>query len=151
MSVQNSLLVKQAQALIDAETDLIAITANLSALLFNSLEHVNWLGFYFLKDNELILGPFQGQVACTRIPVGQGVCGTAFYRQQTLRVADVHAFDGHIACDAASESEIVIPFESTKISGVLDVDSPIKDRFSREDQMILEAIVALLAGRLDLV
>ncbi len=136
-----ALLQKQTQALLSAETNLIANAANLSSLLFNTLTRVNWVGFYFNGDNELILGPFQGQVACTRIPLGQGVCGTAFSENKTLRIADVNAFAGHIACDSASASEIVIPLTvNNKLIGVLDIDSPILNRFDAQDQQQLEAI-----------
>ena len=145
MQENYNLLLKQAEALISSEADVIATTANISALLFNSLERINWLGFYFLRDGELVLGPFQGNVACTRIPLGQGVCGTAFNENKTLIVDDVHLFEGHIACDAASESEIVVPFSAKKIVGVLDVDSPEKNRFSEHEATLLEGIVALLA------
>ena len=139
-----SLLLKQAEALISSETDFIANTANLASLLFNNLDEVNWAGFYFFKNNELVLGPFNGQVACTRIPVGQGVCGTAFEKQETLVVKDVHAFEGHIACDAASESEVVVPFSTSELSGVLDIDSPTKNRFGEAEKLFFEAIVKLL-------
>ena len=139
-----SLLLKQAEALISSETDFIANTANLASLLFNNLDEVNWAGFYFFKNNELVLGPFNGQVACTRIPVGQGVCGTAFEKQETLVVKDVHAFEGHIACDAASESEVVVPFSTSELSGVLDIDSPTKNRFGEAEKLFFEEIVKLL-------
>ncbi len=139
-----ALLQKQAQALLSTETNLMANAANLSSLLFNSLTQVNWVGFYFKSDNELILGPFQGQVACTRIPIGQGVCGTAFSENKTVRVADVNAFAGHIACDAASVSEIVMPLTiNNKTVGVLDIDSPIPSRFDEQDQQQLEAIAQI--------
>jgi len=108
MQENYNLLLKQAESLIASETDIVAVTANLSALLFNGLDRINWLGFYFLRDSELVLGPFQGNVACTRIPVGQGVCGTAFKNNKTLIVDDVHLFRGHIACDAASESVVAL-------------------------------------------
>ncbi len=139
-----SLLLKQADALISSEPDFIANAANLSSLLFHSIENVNWLGFYLYKDNELVLGPFQGQPACTRIPIGKGVCGTAFSQQKTLCVEDVHAFEGHIACDAASESEIVIPFNTGRYRGVFDVDSPILNRFGESERELFESIVKLL-------
>ena len=144
MQENYNLLLKQAESLIASETDIVAVTANLSALLFNGLDRINWLGFYFLRDSELVLGPFQGNVACTRIPVGQGVCGTAFKNNKTLIVDDVHLFRGHIACDAASESEIVVPFSKGEIAGVLDVDSPQKSRFGEQESALLEAVVALL-------
>ena len=139
-----SLLLKQAEALISSESDFIANAANISSLLFNSVEQVNWVGFYFYKEGELVLGPFNGQPACTRIPVGKGVCGTAFSQQATLRVDDVHSFAGHIACDAASESEIVIPFNTNEYRGVFDIDSPILSRFGDEEQALFEGVVKLL-------
>lgn len=128
-----------------SETDLIANTANISSLLFNNLDDVNWVGFYFLKGSELVLGPFNGQLACTRIPVGKGVCGTAFAKQETLVVNDVHAFEGHIACDAASESEVVVPFSSGGVSGVLDIDSPTLGRFSNKEKDLFEAVANLFS------
>lgn len=135
------LLVKQAQALLSDEQDRIANAANLSALIFNHLEQVNWAGFYFLHQDELVLGPFQGQPACVRIPLGRGVCGTAAATRETQRVADVHAFDGHIACDAASRSEVVVPLIlQDQVIGVLDIDSPVSDRFSAADQHIIEQL-----------
>jgi GAF domain-containing protein len=135
------LLVKQAEALLMSEKNLIANAANLSSLLFNTLEQVNWVGFYFFKENELVLGPFQGQVACTRIPIGQGVCGTAFSTNSILRIADLNAFKGHIACDSVSASEIVIPLTiDNKLIGVLDIDSPMTNRFNTDDQNGLKAI-----------
>lgn len=138
------LLAQQAQGLLCGEKNLIANCANLSALLYHSLDQVNWVGFYLLQKDELVLGPFQGQVACTRIPLGQGVCGTAFSENKTLRVADVHAFKGHIACDTASASEIVIPLNvDGKTMGVLDIDSPIVNRFDETDQSGLETIAEI--------
>lgn len=132
------LLVKQAAALIKGESDCIANAANLSALLFNQLEDVNWAGFYFVKNTELVLGPFQGQVACSRIPLDRGVCGKAATTAQVQRVADVHQFDGHVACDAASNSEIVIPLiYNQKVIAVLDLDSPELARFDEIDQQYL--------------
>lgn len=142
-----SLLLKQVQSLLDNETDLIANTANISSLLYHGLEHVNWVGFYFLKESELVLGPFNGQVACTRIPLGKGVCGTAFSENKTQLVADVHQFPGHIACDAASESEIVVPFSCEDVQGVLDVDSPVINRFTQTEQLFFESVVKVLESR----
>jgi L-methionine (R)-S-oxide reductase len=128
-------LTKQAVALLESETDLIANLANLSALLNLSLDEINWVGFYLLKDDELVLGPFQGKPACVRIPVGRGVCGTAVATNSIQRIQDVHEFEGHIACDAASNSEIVIPLVlNGKVCGVLDIDSPKVGRFSEVDQ-----------------
>ncbi len=138
------LLVKQAQALLSSETDYIANAANLSALIFNQLSELNWAGFYFVRNEELVLGPFQGQVACVRIALGKGVCGTAAATNQVQRIADVHQFDGHIACDAASNSEIVLPLMSQgKVVAVLDIDSPIIDRFDEIDQQFLLEIAQL--------
>ncbi len=138
-------LAAQADALVSGETDLIANMANISALLFNHLEKVNWAGFYLYKEEQLILGPFQGQPACIRIPMNQGVCGTAAAQRKTLVVEDVHAFDGHIACDAASNSEIVIPLVvNDQLIGVLDIDSPEYGRFTEVDKIGLEKIARAL-------
>ena len=128
-------LTKQAVALIESETDMIANLSNISALLSMELDDLNWAGFYLMKGDELVLGPFQGQPACVRIPVGRGVCGTAVATNTVQRIYDVHEFEGHIACDAASNSEIVIPFSiDGKIVGVLDIDSPNVGRFSEIDE-----------------
>ncbi|CAH8192869.1 GAF domain-containing protein [Vibrio aestuarianus] len=128
-------LTKQALALLESETDLIANLSNLSALLNMELEDLNWVGFYLIKDGELVLGPFQGQPACVRIPLGRGVCGTAAASNTVQRIYDVHAFEGHIACDAASNSELVIPFSiNGNVAGVLDIDSPSIGRFSEIDE-----------------
>ena len=139
-----NLLQEQARALLVGEQDKIANAANLSSLIFHGMEGLNWAGFYFLQDEELVLGPFHGQPACVRIPLGKGVCGTAASTRETQRVADVHAFPGHIACDAASRSEIVVPLiKNGELLGVLDIDSPLPDRFTLEDQKHFEAIAAL--------
>ena len=138
-----ALLVKQAEALLEGEADPIANAANLASLLFYAVENVNWVGFYYLKNNELVLGPFCGQPACTRIQVGQGVCGTAISERATQVVADVHAFEGHIACDAASRSEVVVPFFARSLSGVLDIDSPFENRFSEAEQALFETVAQL--------
>lgn len=139
------LLVQQAEGLLSIETDLIANAANLSSLLFHSLENVNWVGFYLLKNTELVLGPFQGQVACTRIPIGKGVCGTAFSLNKTQIIADVNSFKGHITCDTASASEIVIPLTvNNEAIGVLDIDSPVLNRFDSIDEINLQAIAKIL-------
>ncbi|CAH6781230.1 free methionine-(R)-sulfoxide reductase [Vibrio chagasii] len=128
-------LTKQAVALIESETDMIANLSNISALLSMELDDLNWAGFYLMKGDELVLGPFQGKPACVRIPVGRGVCGTAVSTNTVQRIYDVHEFEGHIACDAASNSEIVIPFTiDGKIAGVLDIDSPNVGRFSEIDE-----------------
>ncbi len=136
-------LINQATALIGDEKNQIANMANLSALLNISLTDINWVGFYLMDgENELVLGPFHGNPACIRIQVGKGVCGTAVATAQTQRIADVHAFEGHIACDAASNSEIVIPvFKDDKVVAVLDIDSPSHGRFDEDDQIGLEALV----------
>lgn len=140
-------LASQAQALVDGEHDLIANMANISALLFNELDDVNWAGFYLLKDDELVLGPFQGLPACIRIPMGSGVCGVAAQTRQIQRVEDVHAFEGHIACDAASNSEIVIPLiVNDTLLGVLDIDSPSVGRFDSDDEAGLVNIAACLTS-----
>lgn len=142
-------LLSQAKALMHGEQDYIANAANFSALLFHALPDVNWLGFYFLRDSELVVGPFQGLPACIRIAPGKGVCGTAFSKQRTLRVADVDAFPGHIPCDAASRSELVVPiWRDGKIFGVLDIDSPLPDRFDADDQAGIEALAAAYSASL---
>lgn len=129
-------LTEQAAALIESECDLIANLSNLSALLHMELDRINWVGFYVVKGNELVLGPFQGKPACVRIPFGRGVCGIAAEKNQVQRVADVHQFAGHIACDAASNSELVIPFSiNGQVAGLLDIDSPEIGRFCEEDEI----------------
>jgi GAF domain-containing protein len=140
-------LTAQCRALIAGETDPIANMANCAALIFNSVPRLNWAGFYLLKGGELVLGPFQGQLACVRIALGRGVCGTAAQNRSTLRVADVTKFPGHIACDSASRSEIVVPLltDNSQLIGVLDVDSPVLDRFDAEDEAGLSAIAEIIA------
>jgi L-methionine (R)-S-oxide reductase len=139
------LLIKQLKALVEDEKNAIANFSNASALLNQFLDRVNWVGFYLMEDGELVLGPFQGLPACVRIPLGKGVCGTAASKQETLRVEDVHAFPGHIACDAASQSEIVVPIvKDGTVIGVLDIDSPEKNRFDELDQRKLEEFVEVL-------
>jgi GAF domain-containing protein len=131
--------------LLAGERDLIANAANLSALIFHSLPDLNWAGFYFAKDDELVLGPFQGKPACVRIPMGQGVCGTAAARRAITIVPNVHEFPGHIACDSASNSEIVIPLiKDEKFLGVLDLDSPVPGRFDETDAEGLHRLASLL-------
>lgn len=123
----------------------VANLANAAALLWEHLDTVNWAGFYMMEAGALVLGPFQGKTACIRIPVGKGVCGTAVAENATQRVADVHAFPGHIACDCASRSEIVVPIRKNgEVIGVLDIDSPVEDRFTEEDQAGLEEFVRIL-------
>ncbi|WP_371193125.1 GAF domain-containing protein [Glaciecola sp. SC05] len=137
---------KQAESILDGEYDLVANLANLSAIVFNQLEDVNWAGFYLYKEQQLVLGPFQGQVACIRIPMGKGVCGTAATSRKTQVVDDVHDFAGHIACDAASNSEIVVPIIiDDKLLGVLDIDSPVFARFDDEDKQGLEQLIMVLS------
>ncbi|MEM8919072.1 MAG: GAF domain-containing protein [Pseudomonadota bacterium] len=138
-----------ARALVEGEPDTIANMANISALIWQFVPELNWAGFYRLVDDELVLGPFQGKTACIRIPLGKGVCGTAAATGQTQRVADVHAFPGHIACDADSRSELVVPVMQDKtIVGVLDLDSPRTDRFSQQDQEGLSRLVTAIAPAL---
>ncbi|WP_422909095.1 GAF domain-containing protein [Pseudomonas sp. MAC6] len=135
------LLVAQLQALLAGERDFIANAAQFSAFLFQELSDLNWAGFYLARGEELVLGPFQGKVACVRIPFGRGVCGAAAVTGQTQRVDDVHAFAGHIACDSASNSELVVPlFKDGRLLGVLDLDSPRLGRFSAEDQVGIERL-----------
>jgi len=138
-------LLGQLDALLQGESNRIANLANASALLHQFMEDVNWVGFYLLEGDELVLGPFQGLPACTRIPLGRGVCGTAAVRMETVRVEDVHQFPGHIACDAASRSEIVVPMlHDDRLVGVLDIDSPKLNRFDDVDQAGLERFVKVL-------
>lgn len=142
---QYEMLAKQLAALTEGETDEIAILSNASSLLNQAIHTINWCGFYLYKHDELLLGPFQGLPACVHIRMGKGVCGTAAAEMKTYRVADVHEFPGHIACDAASNSEIVVPISRNgELYGVLDIDSPIKDRFSEEDQKGIELFVQTL-------
>ncbi|PLS14859.1 histidine kinase [Bacillus sp. M6-12] len=137
---------KQLVALIEDESNSIANLSNAAALLNQFLDEINWVGFYLVDREELVLGPFQGLPACVRIPFGKGVCGTSAAERKTMRVEDVHQFPGHIACDAASQSEIVIPLiKDGNLIGVLDIDSPIKGRFNEIDQHMLEQFTAELA------
>ncbi|WP_336331928.1 GAF domain-containing protein [Pseudomonas putida] len=139
-----NLLAAQVQALFADERDFIANAAQFSAFLYNQVDDLNWAGFYLNRDEQLVLGPFQGQVACVRIPFGRGVCGAAAATRQTQRVEDVHAFPGHIACDSASNSELVIPLvKEGRLIGVLDLDSPKLARFSEADQVGLERLAAI--------
>jgi L-methionine (R)-S-oxide reductase len=140
-------LLQELNGLIAGEHDFIANLANSAALLYHSLPDLNWAGFYLLKEGELVVGPFQGKPACVRITLGKGVCGTAAARRTTQVVRDVHQFPGHIACDAASNSEIVVPMiRNDEVIGVLDLDSPKLARFDEEDKKGLEAFVAALLG-----
>jgi GAF domain-containing protein len=145
------LLLKQLPHVLEGEKNAITNLANFSALLFNSMENVNWVGFYLYDGNELVLGPFQGKPACVRLQLGKGVCGTSFQNNETLVVANVDEFPGHIACDAESKSEIVIPLEHNgKLYGVLDIDSPIYNRFDSDDRTNLEELVNSLISNSDI-
>ena len=142
---QYEMLAKQLDALLTGEKNVMANLSNASALLNQFFDRINWVGFYMMDVNELVLGPFQGLPACIRIPIGRGVCGTTVAKKETIIVPDVHAFPGHIACDAASQSEIVVPLlKNGEVIGVLDIDSPEKDRFQEEDQQGLELFVSIL-------
>lgn len=139
-----TLLQAQLESLLADERDFIANASQFSAFLFHQLEDLNWAGFYLNRNEELVLGPFQGQIACVRIPFGRGVCGAAAKSCQTQRVEDVHAFAGHIACDSASNSELVVPLiKDGRLIGVLDLDSPSVGRFSEQDQQGVEALVEI--------
>ncbi|WP_275677220.1 GAF domain-containing protein [Neobacillus drentensis] len=144
------LVIKQMQALLHDEKNQIANLSNASALLNQFLDRINWVGFYLMDSNgELVLGPFQGLPACVRIPLGKGVCGTSALKKETIRVEDVHQFPGHIACDAASRSEIVIPLlKDGELFGVLDIDSPEVNRFDELDQQQLEELAAVVVEHL---
>ena len=153
------LLVAQLQSFAEADNWYVPLMANAAALLFDALADVNWVGFYLLRGDRLVLGPFQGKVACIHIPLGKGVCGTAAQRDETQLVPDVHAFPGHIACDSASNSEIVVPIHRKgalkelnrrAVVAVLDIDSPVPNRFSEADRAGLEALVQVLEAHIDL-
>jgi GAF domain-containing protein len=136
-------LARQTRGLLYGERDLVANAANVAALIWQIVPDLNWAGFYFMKGGQLVLGPFQGKPACVRIAVGRGVCGTAVARRETMLVEDVHAFPGHIACDSASNSELVVPLiKDGEVKGVLDLDSPNFARFDAEDRRAFEALVA---------
>ena len=142
-------LAKQLHSLLLGESNLYANLSNTSALLNQFFDRINWVGFYLMEDGELVLGPFQGLPACIRIPLGKGVCGTAAATKETIIVPDVNAFPGHIACDAASQSEIVIPIvKDGNIIGVLDIDSPELNRFSEEDRIGLEKVIEVLISHI---
>ncbi len=137
-------LAQQLTGLLEGERDMIANAANMSSLIFQFLPDLNWAGFYFMRGPELVLGPFQGKTACVRIAVGRGVCGTAVERRESIVVPDVHAFPGHIACDSASRSELVVPLvENGRVLGVLDLDSPNPNRFDDEDREGCETLVRI--------
>jgi L-methionine (R)-S-oxide reductase len=152
MTPDYAMLAKQLDALCEGETDVLAISANFVALLYAELEDINWLGIYVRRGDELVLGPFQGLPACVHIPLGRGVCGSAAADNRTLRIDDVHQFAGHIACDPASNSELVVPLsDQDGVFGVLDIDSPSHARFSAADQagveMLCERFTRAIAGR----
>lgn len=143
-------LAAQLRSLLTGESDFIANAANFAALLFHSLPDLNWAGFYFLRDDELVLGPFQGQPACVRIALGKGVCGTAAQQRQTLLVDNVHDFPGHIACDSESNSEIVVPLiKQERLLGVLDLDSPLFARFDNDDAQGLNELAEIFVAMSD--
>ena len=143
-------LLALAEGAFAGERDPWANAANAAALVFELLPELNWAGFYFLRGGELVVGPFQGRVACVRIPMGQGVCGTAAEKRSTLIVPDVHRFPGHIACDAASNSEVVVPLvDGNRVVGVLDLDSPRVNRFTGADARLLESLAAKLGAACD--
>ncbi|MCF6138241.1 GAF domain-containing protein [Pseudalkalibacillus berkeleyi] len=143
------MVIKQLKALLDGETNQIANLSNASALLNQFLTDVNWVGFYLMEEKGLVLGPFQGLPACVRIPVGRGVCGTAVQDRTTMLVEDVHQFPGHIACDAASRSEVVVPIvKNNQVIGVLDIDSPTPSRFDEIDKNYLEKFVEELQNHI---
>jgi len=145
-----SLLLSQMKALLEGEGDVTANLSNASALLNEALDHINWVGFYLMKNGKLLLGPFQGKVACVHIEVGKGVCGTAVLENKTQLVTDVHLFPGHIACDSASNSELVIPLRSRgRVVGVLDIDSPLIGRFDSVDASELEKIARVIEEACD--
>ena len=144
-----ALLTQQASGILEEEPWYTAAMSNLSALIAESLADLNWAGFYLIRDQQLTVGPFQGKPACIHIPVGKGVCGTAILQDRMQVVPDVHAFPGHIACDSASASEIVIPIHcGDRIAAVLDIDSPVKDRFSAEDAAGLADLVRLIEQKI---
>lgn len=146
---QQSQVLDQLKALIHDESNAVANLANASALLNHFLDDINWVGFYIYDGTELVLGPFQGLPACIRIPLKRGVCGAAASEMKTVLVEDVHAFPGHIACDATTNSEIVVPVKKNgRIYGVLDIDSPLKGRFDEEDRLFLEKFVSILEEQL---
>ncbi len=145
----SGMMLQQAYGIIEEEPWYVAAMSNLSALIMESMPELNWAGFYLFRDGQLVVGPFQGKPACIHIPVGRGVCGTAVAEDRMQVVPDVHLFPGHIACDCASESEIVIPIhQDGKIIAVLDIDSPVKNRFSAEDSAMLSELVRLMEQKL---
>lgn len=146
MSCDYELMTRQMVGFAETDAHFIPLLSNVSALIYSSMEDLNWAGFYLMRDGRLVLGPFQGQPACIHIPVGKGVCGTAALKNKTICVDNVHSFEGHIACDSRSLSEIVVPLHDPegKVMGVLDIDSPVEGRFSGADQAGLEQLSRLL-------
>lgn len=144
-SKMRHVMLEQISGIIEEEPWFAAALANISAVIAQNMEDLNWAGFYLIRDGQLVVGPFQGKPACIHIPVGKGVCGTCVEQDRTIVVPDVHAFPGHIACDSASRSEIVIPIHAKgKVIGVMDIDSPVADRFSEQDQRLLEEAAFLI-------
>jgi GAF domain-containing protein len=144
-------LLEQARALLEGERDRTANAANLASLIYHTLPDVNWAGFYWLKESELVLGPFQGKPGCVRIALGKGVCGTAARERRTIVVPDVNAFPGHIACDTASAAEVVVPvIDGERVAGVLDIDSPLRGRYDEADARALQAVVRVFLEAPDL-
>lgn len=148
MNMDYRVICEQASGLLEAEPWYVAALSNISALVMDTLPNLNWAGFYLMRGGRLVVGPFQGKPACIHIDPGKGVCGTAVSRNETIAVPDVHLFPGHIACDSASESEIVIPVrENGQVRAVMDIDSPVKNRFSAEDRAGLEALAGAVEER----
>lgn len=146
------LLQKELKSLVQDENNFITNASNFAALIYEQMESLNWVGFYMISGGELLLGPFQGKTACLRVKIGSGVCGTSFKKQETIFVPDVHKFDGHIACDSASNSEIVVPMiKDGKIYGVLDIDSPKLDRFNEKEKIGFEKLVDILVNASDMI
>ena len=144
------LLLEQAAAIIETEPHYVAALSNIAALIYESMDRLNWAGFYLMDRGSLLVGPFQGRTACIRIGIGKGVCGTAVKEERISRVAEVHAFPGHIACDSASNSEIVLPLrKGGRIVGVLDIDSPVLNRFSEEDEAGLSGLAKCISEQVD--
>ena len=146
-------IIRTLEALISPDEPLITALSNAAALIYTSFEQINWCGFYLYDGEQLVLGPFGGKPACTVIPMGKGVCGTAAAERRIIRVADVNLFPGHIACDAASQSEIVLPLilKDGRLFGVLDIDAPIKNRFSEEDEVELGKIAKVLISKIEVI
>lgn len=153
MKAEYQLLLEQTRALLSVSKDPIANAANLSAIVWQSLSDLNWVGFYFLKSERLVLGPFQGKPACVEIPLGKGVCGAAAESKTSQRIADVDAFEGHIVCDKASASELVVPiiYLDGSLCGVLDVDAPLKNRFTLDEQELFESLARVYVDAIQLI